>query len=298
MTLPPQLGTRHMMGNVWETFQKHRQNIMFEHTIFALPFAYLGLFLGAGGWPGWALFGWVTLAMIGARTAAMSLNRVIDAEIDAHNPRTAQRLVPTGQLSRRSVILVAGGGLILLLVAAWQINPLCFILSPIAVVALVGYSYTKRFTWLCHFALGMTDAMAPAGGWLAADPNFTAPMLLLAFAVGIWIAGFDIIYACQDVEFDRQHGIQSIPARFGIPTALRIAQACHRLMVLALLGVGVLIDGGVLYGIGVVATAALLIYEHSLVSPDDMSHINVAFFTVNSWIASVLFIFTLGDIFL
>lgn len=282
-------------GHFWGEVQKHRQNIVVEHTIFALPFAYIGLFLAAGGWPGWAPFLWVTLAMVGARTAAMSLNRAIDAQIDAANPRTCARLIPSGKLSRRAVYLVATAGLLLLLLAAWQLNPLCLLLSPIAVIALTGYSFTKRFTWLCHFALGFTDAMAPAGGWLAVEPHITLPMLLLAFAVGIWISGFDIIYACQDVEFDRQYGIHSIPARFGIPVALRVAQGCHLAMVVALFGVGITLNLGWVYYLGVIATAGLLVYEHSLVSPHDMSQIQRAFFTVNSYVASVLFLFTLAD---
>lgn len=275
---------------------KHRQNIVLEHTIFALPFAYLGLFLAADGLPGWHAFIWVTLAMVGARTAAMSFNRLIDARIDAANPRTAQRLVPSGRLSQRSVLTVAVGGLGLLLLAAWQLNPFCLALSPIAVIALTGYSYTKRYTWLCHFALGFTDAIAPAGGWLAVQPTFTGSMLLLAFAVGIWIAGFDIIYACQDVEFDRRYGLFSIPARFGIPVALRISRVCHGLMIVALIALAMVHGLGWLYMLGVAATVGLLVYEHRLISPKDMSKINVAFFTVNSYIASVLFIFTLGDL--
>ncbi len=287
-----------VLHNAWEVVQKHRQNIVLEHTIFALPFAYIGLFLAADGWPGWSPFVWVTLAMVGARTAAMSLNRAIDARHDALNPRTATRLIPAGKLSRRSVYLVAGASLLLLLVAAWQLNPLCLALAPVALAALVGYSFTKRFTWLCHGALGFTDAMAPAGGWLAVSPHFTPAMLLLAFAVGIWIAGFDIIYACQDVAFDRQHRLHSIPARFGIPVALHISNICHALMIVALVGVGVLLGMGVLYYVGVLVTTALLIYEHALISPEDMAKIQRAFFTVNSYIASVLFIFTLADLLL
>ncbi|NJN65722.1 MAG: UbiA family prenyltransferase [Chloroflexaceae bacterium] len=278
--------------------RKHRTNIMFEHTIFALPFAYLGLFLAAGGWPGWWPFFWVTLAMVGARTAAMSFNRVIDARIDAANQRTAYRPIPSGQLDQRSVLVVACGGLGLMLLAAWQLNPLCVALSPLAVVALTGYSFTKRFTWASHFILGLTDAMAPAGGWLAVQPEFTAPMLLLSLAVGIWIAGFDIIYACQDVDFDRQYGLYSIPACFGVPTALRIAQICHLLMVGTLVVLGLTLQMGWLYGAGVVTAAGLLFYEHRLIAPHDMSKIDRAFFTVNSYVAGVLFLFTLADLLL
>lgn len=288
-----------MFHQFWGEIKNHRQNIMVEHTIFALPFAYLGLFLAADGWPGWAPFWWVSLAMVGARTAAMSFNRLIDAHIDAANPRTAHRPIPAGRLSRRSVLVVAVGGLLLLLLAAWMLNPLCLALSPLAVVALTGYSFTKRFTWLSHSVLGLTDAMAPAGGWLAVEPRFTPPMLLLAFAVGIWIAGFDIIYACQDTDFDRQSGLHSLPSRFGIAFALRVAQGCHILMIVVLIVLGLLTPAlGWLYYVGVTVSAVLLIYEHHLVKPDDMSKIDKAFFTVNSFIASILFLFTLLSLYL
>lgn len=291
-----QFSPNRVFHHILTTIKKHRQNIMFEHTIFALPFAYLGLFLAAEGWPGWLPFLWVSLAMVGARTAAMSFNRVIDARIDALNERTAHRPIPAGRLSRRSVVTVAVVGLGLMLLAAWQLNPLCFALSPIAVIALTGYSFTKRFTWLSHFVLGLTDAMAPAGGWLAVDPHFSPPMLLLSFAVCIWIAGFDVIYACQDIEFDRRHGLSSIPSRFGIGTALLVAKVCHVAMVATLVLLGLSLGMGWLYYVGVGIAAGLLVYEHMLISPHDMSKIHIAFFTVNSYIASVLFVFTLADL--
>jgi len=298
MTNPNQflLSPKHPLRTLWAEVAKHRQNIMLEHTVFALPFAYLGLFLAQKGWPGWAPLLWVSLAMVGARTAAMSFNRVIDAQIDAQNPRTMQRPIPKGSLSQRSVLLVALGSLLLLLLAAWHLNSLCFSLAPIAILALVGYSYTKRFTWLCHFALGFTDAIAPAGGWLAVQPHFTPPLFLLAFAVGIWITGFDLIYACQDVDFDKKQQLHSIPVRFGSKRALQIAQLCHLLMLLALLGVGLLLGLGWIYYLGVLAAASLLLYEHSLITPEDISRIDLAFFTVNSHVAGVLFLFTLADL--
>ena len=170
-------------------------------------------------------------------------------------------------------------------------------LSPIAVIALTGYSYLKRWTWLCHFGLGFTDAIAPAGGWLAVRPEFSLPMILLAAAVGIWIAGFDIIYACQDYEFDRANGLHSVPARFGIPTALTIAKVCHVAMIGLLLGVGITLNLSWLYYVGVVVTIGLLIYEHSLINPRDLSKINIAFFNVNSYIAGTLFLFTLVSLY-
>jgi 4-hydroxybenzoate polyprenyltransferase len=270
-------------------------NIKWEHTIFALPFAYLGAVLASGGLPQLSTLLWITLAMVGARTAAMSFNRAIDARYDAANPRTAMRPIPAGQLSVRATVIMAVLSLLLLVIAAAMLNPLCLLLAPIALAALAGYSYTKRFTWLCHLVLGFTDGIAPAGGWLAVSPTFTLPMVLLACAVAVWIAGFDMIYACQDVAFDRANGLHSAPARFGIPTALRLSSALHILMILLLIGLGVSLGLGWLYYLGVAATAGLLIYEHRLITPSDMSRIDVAFFTVNSYIAGVLFLFTLAD---
>lgn len=273
------------------------ENIKFEHTIFALPFAYLGSILAARGLPAPATFFWVTLAMVGARTAAMSFNRYIDRHIDARNPRTARRPIPAGKLQPRAVLGIALASLIVLIVAAAQLNWLCLLLSPIALVALVGYSYTKRFTILCHVALGLTDAIAPAGGWLAVRPRFDAPMLLLAFAVGVWIAGFDMLYACQDVEFDRREGLYSIPARHGVAAGLLVARVFHAAMIAALLAVGLLLGLGWPYYIGLILTVGLLVYEHSLVNPADLSKINLAFFNVNGYIAVTLFVFTLASLY-
>jgi 4-hydroxybenzoate polyprenyltransferase len=270
-------------------------NIKWEHTIFALPFAYLGAVLAAGGLPRLDALVWITLAMVGARTAAMSFNRAIDARIDAANPRTAMRPIPAGRLSVRATLIMAATALALMVVAAAQLNPLCLLLSPIAVLALALYSYTKRFTWLCHIALGLTDAIAPAGGWLGVSPTFTLPMILLAGAVAVWIAGFDIIYACQDVEFDHAHGLHSVPARFGIPAALHTSTALHVLMVVLLIALGWSLGLGWIYYLGVAAAAGLLVVEHRIITPEDMSRIDVAFFNVNSYIAGVLFIFTLLD---
>ncbi len=285
------------MTSLKQTLYQTAVNIKVEHTIFALPFAYLGMVLANKTWPSWSVFLIVTVAMVAARTAAMSLNRYLDRHIDARNPRTANRPIPVGTLSARSVLAVALVALVVLVVMAALLNPLCLLLSPIAVLALTGYSALKRFTWLCHFGLGFTDAIAPAGGWLAVNPQFTLPMILLAAAVGIWIAGFDIIYACQDVEFDRAEKLHSLPARFGVPRALLVAKLCHIAMVALLLGVGVALSMSWLYYGGVAAAAALLVYEHSLINPRDLSKINIAFFTVNSYIAGTLFVFTLASLY-
>lgn len=274
--------------------------IKFEHTIFALPYAYIGMvmasFYTVGDWPSWATFFWVTLAMVGARSAAMGLNRVIDAAIDAKNPRTATREIPRGAIKKVEAWLFILASFVVLGVSAWMLNPLCFYLLPVAVFFLVLYPYTKRFTWACHLVLGIADALAPLGGWIAVTGRFDTPALLLGGAVAVWIAAFDIIYACQDVEFDRKHGLNSIPSRFGIANALRISRLMHVLTIVLFALVPLFVDLGMLYWIGVAVVAMLLWYEHRIISPHDMSRIDVAFFTVNSYVASVAFVFTLGDI--
>jgi len=268
--------------------------IKFEHTVFALPFAYVAMVLAADGWPGGRVLIWVTLAMVGARTLAMSVNRVADRFIDAANPRTARRHLPTGLLTSLQVTAAALLSGALLLVSAWMLNPLCLALAPLAVLFLVGYSYTKRFTWLSHWILGFTDGIAAAGGWIAVRAAFDLPVYVLWFALTVWIAGFDLIYACQDVDFDRSHGLHSMPARFGISAALTTARVCHGLTITAFALLGFLMGLGPLYWLGVLVVAGLLGYEHSLVSPSDLSRLDVAFFNVNGYIAVILFFSVLG----
>jgi 4-hydroxybenzoate polyprenyltransferase len=268
--------------------------IKFEHTVFALPFAYVAMVLAADGWPGWHVVIWVTLAMVGARTLAMSVNRLADRFIDAANPRTAQRHVPTGRLTPAQVTTAATLSAALLLLSAWMLNPLCLMLSPLAVLFLVGYSYTKRFTWLSHWILGFTDGIAAAGGWIAVRAGFDPPVYVLWFALTVWIAGFDLIYACQDVEFDRRHRLHSVPARFGIAAALTTARVCHVLTIAAFALLGWMMGLGLLYWAGVLVVAALLVYEHSLVSPRDLSRLDIAFFNVNGYIAVILFFSVIG----
>lgn len=279
--------------------------IKFEHTIFALPFAYLGMLLGArgwppvaGGWPTWSQFLLVTVAMVGARTAAMSFNRYIDRHLDARNPRTAGRDLPAGRIAPATVLFYGVASLGVLLLAAWMLNPLAFILAPPAMALLVGYSYTKRFTWLCHWILGATDGLAAAGGWIAVTGSVDPPAWLLWLAVTVWIAGFDLIYACQDVEFDRQEGLYSVPVRFGIAAGLRASRLMHFFTVVALAAVGEMMGLGWPFRVGVVAAAALLVYEQSLVSPNDLSKLGFAFFNVNSYIAVTIFVATLVAVWL
>ncbi len=264
--------------------------IKFEHTVFALPFAYVAMVLAADGWPGWPTLLWVTLAMAGARTLAMAVNRLADRFIDAANPRTARRHLPAGLLTPAQVAGAAVAAGALLLLSAYMLNPLCLALAPLAVLFLVGYSYTKRFTWLSHWILGFTDGIAAAGGWIAVRGAFAPPVYVLWFALTVWIAGFDLIYACQDVEFDRRTGLHSVPARFGIPAALATARACHVLTIAAFALLGWMMGLGGLYWLGVAVVAGLLVYEHSLVSPGDLSRLDVAFFNVNGYIAVILFL--------
>jgi 4-hydroxybenzoate polyprenyltransferase len=270
--------------------------IKFEHTVFALPFAYIAMVLAANGWPGWRTVAWVTAAMIGARTCAMATNRVVDRSIDAANPRTAGRHLPRGLLRVGELQALALAGAALMLIAAWRLNPLCLALAPLALVFLVGYNYTKRFTWTSHWILGFTDGIAAVGGWIAVRGALEPPALVLWFALTVWIAGFDLIYACQDVDFDRAHRLHSVPARFGIAAALRIARICHALTAAAFALLGVMQALGPLYWIGWVAVVALLVYEHSLVSPTDLSRLGVAFFNVNGYIAVIVLASVVGGL--
>ena len=248
--------------------------IKFEHTVFALPFAYVAMVLAANGWPDVRIVGWVTLAMVSGRTLAMAVNRLADRWFDARNPRTRGRHLPAGLLTPAQVVAAAVAAGAVFLLSAWMLNPLCLALAPLAILFLVGYSYTKRFTWLSHWILGFTDGTAAAGGWIAVRGGFDPPVFVLWFALTVWIAGFDLIYACQDVEFDRAEGLHSVPARFGIAAALRVAKVCHVLTVAAFALLGVLMGLGVLYWAGVALVAGLLVYEHSLVRADDLRRVD------------------------
>jgi 4-hydroxybenzoate polyprenyltransferase len=266
--------------------------VKLEHTIFALPFAYAGMVLGAHAAHVDITVGlvvWTTLAMVGARTLAMGLNRVIDAEIDARNPRTAIRELPTGKVSAAQVWLLCAASLVLLVAATFQLDPVTRLLWPIPVALFVLYPYTKRFTWLCHLVLGLSIGLAPLGAWLAAGASGgeLAPYLLW-LGIGMWIGGFDVIYATADVEFDRANGVQSIPARFGIARALRIVRVAHLGTILLFAAASILLDLNVAAWIGITIAAVLLAYENSLVSADDLSRIDRAFFTVNSWVGVAL----------
>jgi 4-hydroxybenzoate polyprenyltransferase len=269
--------------------------VKLEHTVFALPYAYTGAILALGKVPSAGQLFWITVAMVGARSLAMALNRLIDAAIDARNPRTARREIPAGLLSRTNVIAFAAASLIVFLVAVWQLAPITRWLWPIPVAGFVIYPYLKRFTWLCHPFLGIVDGLAPVGGWVAVTNHVTGTPFLLGGAVALWIGGFDIIYATMDIEIDREQGLHSIPRRFGIATALRITRIAHFASVVLLVWLGLSLGLGPLYYLGVAVVAALLAYENSIVSADDLSRVDMAFLTMNGVIAIVFLAGVLAD---
>lgn len=274
--------------------------IKFEHTIFALPFAYMGMFLGSvevlGRYPTWLEFLWITLAMVGARSAAMALNRLIDRAIDKLNPRTAERAIPAGKLNMKETIIFVIISLAIFIFATLQLSDLAIKLLPIAVFMLVIYSYTKRFTWGCHFVLGAADALAPLGAWVAVTNGITYSSIILFLTVTFWIAGFDIIYATQDIDFDRKNGLKSIPVRFGLKNSLIIARVMHFLTIVGLAYLFFITDLSWWYLVGVVIANFILHYEHSIISPKDMSRLNTAFFTMNGVLSVIIFVFTLIDL--
>jgi len=272
--------------------------IKFSHTVFAFPFALMGATLAAlasGASPTAGQILWICLAMVGARSAAMGLNRIIDARIDAENPRTAVRHIPAGKVSRAEAWLFVGASTALLLGAAWMLNPLCFALAPLALGLFVLYAFCKRFTSLAHVVLGVCLAGAPIGAWIALRGDLQWPVVALGLAVLFWVAGFDIFYALQDVEFDSQRGLHSIPVRLGVKNAILLGKIFHGVMValLALLPLGVPL--GWIYYLGLLVVCGLIAYEHRLVKPDDLSKLDAAFFNMNGWISVTIFLFTLVD---
>ena len=270
--------------------------IRFEHSVFALPFALLGALLAAQGWPtAWQLF-WIVVAMVGGRSAAMAFNRIADIRYDRENPRTAGRELPTGKLSLGFAGVFTVVSAAVLVGAAWQLNPLALKLSPAVLAILLLYSYTKRFTTLTHWVLGACLGMAPAGAWIAVRGTLDWEILPLALAVVCWVAGFDIIYACQDVAFDRRVRLFSLPARIGIRGALWVARALHVIMLGLLVWLAREAGAGALAYAGLAVTGALLAYEHSLVKASDLSRVNAAFFTVNGYISVLLLLFWGADI--
>jgi len=264
--------------------------VKIEHSVFALPYAYSAAILAEGGIPPFATLWWITVAMVGARSLAMALNRLIDAEIDARNPRTARREIPAGLLSRAQVIGFCVLSLVVFLIAVWQLPSLTHVLWPIPVIGFVVYPYLKRFTWICHFFLGAVDGIAPLGGWIAVTNHLGLDPFLLGGAVALWIAGFDIIYATMDLDIDRAQRLNSVPLRFGVGRALTITRVCHLVSVVLLVWLGISLGLGPLYYLAVAVIAALLAYENSIVSEDDLSRVNMAFLTMNGVIAMVFLV--------
>jgi len=299
---PGGLGTNErppMLIAGWRSFCTILEMIKVEHTVFAMPFAIIGALLAARalphGVPPGRVTWWIVVAMVGARSAAMAFNRIADAEFDAANPRTARRAIPAGLLTTSQVGLFTVASIALFEYAAYRLNPLCFTLSPIALVIILGYSYTKRYTALSHVILGLADGISPVGAWLAVTGRFDWPPILLAAVVTLWIGGFDIIYALQDLEFDRKVGLHSIPRQLGPEAALRISRLMHAAMMILLVAVGHLCGLHVPYYLGLVVVAALILYEHTLVRTDDLSRINLAFFVMNGWVSIALLAFVVAD---
>ena len=284
------------MGRVIETVKKILDMIKFPHTVFALPFALTSALIAAKGIPDGRTLFWILVAMAGARSGAMAFNRWADAEIDALNPRTKDRHIPRGEIKKEHALLFCIASYAVFVLAAYMLNPLCFYLSPIAILITAGYSYTKRFTWASHIILGLALAIAPIGAWIAVKGNIEAPPLLLGAAVLFWVAGFDILYSLQDIDFDRKYGLYSIPRFLGIERSIWVARIFHTITVALLIAVKEVAHLGPFFCAGIVVAACLLFYEHTLVKPNDLSKLDVAFFNMNGYLSVAVFIFTLLDV--
>ena len=279
--------------------RKFLRLVVIEHSVFALPFAYLSALtamLAQSQRVDWPRLVLITIAMVSARTFAMATNRIIDREVDARNPRTANRELVTGEVSLRTAWIGSAVALAIFLVAAGLLNTLSLILAPIAAAVLVIYPYAKRFTWAPHAFLGLAQAIGPIGAWIGVTGGLTWPAAMLGIAVGCWIGGFDLIYSCQDVGSDRAQGVQSLPARFGTAAALQAARAAHVVTMALFAAFGALEGFGLLWWLGLAGTALAFVYEHALVRPDDLSRVNRAFFTVNGFVGIWLFAWALADL--
>ncbi len=267
--------------------------IKFSHSVFALPFAFTAALIAAEDIPAFSQIFWITVAMVGGRSGAMGMNRIIDRKIDALNPRTKNRELPRGIIKTREASIFTALAFALLLLAAYMLNPLCFMISPLVLLILFSYSYTKRFTWLSHVVLGIALSLAPLGAWIAIRGTFDFEILPLCFAVMFWVAGFDVLYGLQDTDFDKAHGLHSISSRFGIKTSLWIARFFHVITIGLLLCLIPVFNLSGFYLLGVLIASVLMMYEHSLVKPADLSRLDMAFFNMNGYISITIFIFTL-----
>ena len=287
------------MNAFWQKLKTTLEMIKFEHTLFALPFAFMGAILAANGFPSWRQVLWITVAMVGARSAAMTFNRIIDRDIDAKNPRTAGREIPSGKLSVGFAWIFLYFSIGLFLLASYSLNWLTFALSPVALIVVLGYSYAKRFTVFAHLLLGLALAIAPSAAWIAVRGSLDDELpILLSLLVLMWTAGFDVMYACQDFEFDRKSGLHSIPARFGIANSLWIARLFHLQAFIVLVILYLVSSLGWLALAGVAAVAVLLLYQHTLVRANDLSRMNAAFFTTNAFVSVILLLTFGGAVFM
>ena len=286
--------TRSALGTATGKLRTLLEMIKWEHTVFALPFAYAGMLAAPVPFSFSNLF-WITVAMVGARTAAMTLNRIIDAKIDAYNPRTAERAIPKGLVGLREAWLFTGASVALLVLATFFLEPITRVLWPLVVLGFVIYPYTKRFTWLCHLALGAANGLAPGAAWVAVTGDVSWTPALIWVAAALWVGGFDTIYALLDRDSDLENRVNSLPARFGIGLALVVSRVWHALSVVFLVAFGMAASLGLVYYLGVLVVAWLLIYEQSLVKKDDLSKLDVAFFTMNGVISTIFFVFVLLD---
>lgn len=283
---------------VWSKIKTYGKLVMFSHTIFSLSFALIAMLLSANGLPSIRIIFWIGIAFIGARTGANAINRVIDGNIDAKNPRTSNRHIPKGEVKKSEVIILTVVSFGLLTLASFMLNPLCVKLLPVAIILLVLYSYTKRFTWACHIILGITCAGAPVGAWIAVTGTISWTSLVLGAANALWVAGFDIIYGSQDVDFDRKEGLYSIPAVFGIANALKISSLFHLITVILLTYLYFWAHMGWVYLIGIIIVAVLLYKEHKMVSPTDLINVKIASYNINQVVSIVFLIFSITDILL
>lgn len=283
---------------VLKRIKTYGELVMFSHTLFSLPFALIGMLWAADGIPSIEIIFWILIALVGARNGANALNRVIDKEIDKKNPRTAHRHMPRGEVKEHEAIGIVVFCFSIFIFAAYKLNPLCLRLTPVALLLFIGYSYTKRFTWACHIVLGIACAGAPVGAWLAVTGELAMPPFILGAVVALWVAGFDIIYGTQDIRFDRENGLFSIPARFGLSGALFIAKVFHLTMILLLIALYFVMDMSFVYLIGIAISAVLLTVEHYIVSPGNEKKMKIASYNINQIVSPLILFFTVVDMFI
>lgn len=283
---------------VLQKIKTYGELVMFSHTIFSLPFALISMLIAADGMPRLSVFFWIAVAFLGARTGANAVNRLIDKDIDAKNPRTANRHMPRGLVKSYEVVALTAVSFLLLALAAYMLNPLCLMLLPVAIFLFLLYSYTKRFTWACHIVLGIISGGAPVGAWIAVTGKFAWIPFVMGAANALWVSGFDIIYGSQDVDFDRREGLYSIPSVFGVEKALLISRLFHAVALAILVYVYFIANMSWLYLIGLVIVAWLLYKEHTMVSPTNLTNVNIASYSINQLVSIVFLVFSIADIFI